>query len=116
LSSHNKAMPIARGQQETRTAIVRLALVIAVLAAVLTPGRQFDAGYASSAKSGQPAQKFPGSWLNCGYNPLGAVDELSIHRQNVLGLSKKVQNPRVGPQARSAGPLAVDTGDTAVSK
>lgn len=107
-------MPIVRGQQETRTAIVRLALVIAVLAAVLTPGRQLNAGDASSAKFGQPAQKFPGRWLNCGYDPLGAVDELSIHRQNVLGLNKSVQNPRIGPQARSAGPLAVDTGDTAV--
>lgn len=87
----------------------------AVLAAALAaPGRVFDADHATSTVHSQRHEHSARRQLNCGYDPRGAADEWSIHRLNAQGLSRRDKDTGIGTRSFAFGPLAFDTGDTAV--
>ena len=112
MSSRNKARPFGRGRQ---TCLVRVVITTALLATALAaPGMQFDAGHANSIINSRRDERSAGKRLNCGYDPLGAADEWSLHRLNASRLDKRDKGTRIGTQALAFGPLAVDAGDTAV--
>jgi hypothetical protein len=115
LSSRNKTRPIGRGRQKRRTGTVRLVMATALLAAAIAaPGREFDGGHTSATIKSQRDERSAGRRLTCGYDPLGAADEWSIHRLNAARLSRRDKDTRIDTQALMSGPLPVDIGDTAV--
>jgi hypothetical protein len=83
-------------------------------AAIAAPGREFDAGHTSATIKSQRDERSAGRRLTCGYDPLGAADEWSIHRLNAERLSRRDKDTRIDTQALTSGPLPVDIGDTAV--
>ena len=114
MSSRNKSRPIGSGSQERRTGMAPL-IATALLAAALAPGRQSDASHTNSTIKSRLDEQSAGMRLRCGYDPRGAADEWSIHRLNAQGLRKRdTDDRRIGTQALAVGPLAVDSGDTAV--
>jgi hypothetical protein len=95
--------------------MVRLLMATALLAAAIAaPGREFDGGHTSATIKSQRDERSAGRRLTCGYDPLGAADEWSIHRLNAARLSRRDKDTRIDTQALTSGPLPVDIGDTAV--
>ena len=85
------------------------ALLAAAIVVPFTPPK-----YASFSPVGDVRSQLDGKQLICGYDPYGATDELSIHRQNLLNLRKRGHHPQINSQQTVAQVTLSEADDLAL--
>jgi hypothetical protein len=72
--------------------LVRLPATALLALSLGIPFASYDSAHADYTASGDNARRLPGERFNCGYDPRGAIDELSNHRHALFELSKRGAN------------------------
>jgi hypothetical protein len=97
------------------TKVWRILPAALLAVALASPLIESYPGHADPQENGR-GKKSSAERFNCGYDPQGATDELSNHKLNVLGLSKRNDGANFAPRMTAAGISVEDAEDVALAE
>ena len=97
------------------TLLSQLLSIVLLSVTLAAPSVWSDSRRADSSTDADGKVGLPGRRLVCGYDPHGATDELTNHKQHALGLNKLSDGANLTPLTAAAGVSFEDAGDIALA-